>query len=101
MGTGTTPHVAYGAQGLAARNPPPPPPGQGDVRQVTVSPLGGNGGVIARVFQGRTTVANTCAPKGREWYHTRSPGENILGLKKAHNPLYTALGERTSQNAHG
>ena len=24
-------------------------------------------------------MANTYAPNVREWYHTRSPGENILG----------------------
>ena len=51
--------------------------------------------------EGPTTVANTCAPSVPEWYRTRSPGENILGLKKGHNPLYTAFGERTSQNTHG
>ena len=43
---------------------------------------------------------NTCAPSVREWYHTRSPGENILHLKKGHNTLYTAFGERISQNTH-
>ena len=31
-----------------------------------------------------------------EWYHTRSPGENILGLKKGHDTLYTAFGEKIS-----
>ena len=41
--------------------------------------------------EGPTRVANT-------WYHTRSPGENILGLKKVHNTLYTAFGERITQN---
>ena len=34
-------------------------------------------------------VANTCAPSVRDWYHTRSPGENILGLNKGHNTLYS------------
>ena len=43
-----------------------------------------------------TTVANTCAPSVCEWYHTRPPGENILGLKKEHDTLYTAFGERIS-----
>ena len=37
--------------------------------------------------KGPTTVANTCAPEVREWYHTRSPGENILGLKRGHDTL--------------
>ena len=32
-------------------------------------------------------MANTCASVG--WYRTRSPGENILGLKQGHNTLYT------------
>ena len=35
--------------------------------------------------EGPTTVANTCAPNVREWYHTWSPGENISGLKLQHN----------------
>ena len=39
-------------------------------------------------------------PSVREWYHTRSPGENILGLKKGHDTLYTAFGERISQHTH-
>ena len=34
-------------------------------------------------------MANTCAPSVREWYHTRSLGENILGLKKQHDTSYT------------
>ena len=50
--------------------------------------------------EGPTTVANTCAPSVREWYHTSSPGENILGLKKGHDILYTAFEERISQNTH-
>ena len=48
--------------------------------------------------EGPKTVANTCAPSVHEWYHTRSLGENILGLKKGHDTLYTAFGERISQN---
>ena len=36
----------------------------------------------------------------REWYHIRSPGENIFGLKKGHDTLYTAFGEIISQNTH-
>ena len=42
--------------------------------------------------EGPTTATNTCAP--------RSQGENILGLKKGHDTLYTAFGERMSQNTH-
>ena len=30
----------------------------------------------------------------REWYHIQSLGENILRLKKQHDTLYTAFGER-------
>ena len=56
---------------------------------------------FAKYISGGSTVsataANTCAPSVREWYHTRSPGENILGLKKGHDTLYTAFGERISQ----
>ena len=50
--------------------------------------------------KGPTTVASTCAPSVREWYHTLSARENILGLKKGQDTLYTAFGERISQNTH-
>ena len=46
------------------------------------------------------TVANTCAQSVREWYHTWSPGENISGLTKGLDTLYTAFGETISQNTH-
>ena len=39
-------------------------------------------------------MANTCAPNVPEWYHTRSPGENILGLKKGQTTLYTAFAKK-------
>ena len=44
--------------------------------------------------EGPITVANTCA------YHTQSLGENILGLKRQHDTLYTTFGERISQDTH-
>ena len=44
--------------------------------------------------EGHTTVSNTCAPSVVEWYHRRSTGENILGLKKGHDNPYTALNHR-------
>ena len=40
-------------------------------------------------------MANTCAPSVCEWYHTRSPEENILGVKKEHDTLYHSGGVAT------
>ena len=51
-------------------------------------------------FQNERETLWSPYPSVREWYHTWSPEENILGLKKGHDTLYTAFGERISQNTH-
>ena len=61
------------------------PGGGGDGRQVMVPPPPGGGGGCKGISTPHK--ANTCAPSVREWYHTRSPGENILGLEKGHDTL--------------
>ena len=55
---------------------------------MTVSPLGGGG--LQGHFKAPQQWPTVCV--------TRSLGENILGLEKGDDNLYTAFGERISQN---
>ena len=45
-------------------------------------------------------MANTCAPSVCGWCRTRSPGGDILGLKKGHGTRYTAVREGVARQTH-
>ena len=74
-------------------NKPPCPPLEISPHSAQRSPPWGGGGDCKGISRPHNSGQHMCTMSG--WYHTWSPRENILGLKKGHDTLYTAFGERT------